>query len=731
MTRLRITFLALALLLSTRAHSQEQPEWEIVPLNDSGLAEYDENTGLLTLTNGVRLTYGGDILNANSLAFNVHTGDALADGAVRILRNDLIWAGEHIRYNVNSRVIEAEQFRTGKWPVFISAQGLHADPTNNVYFATNAFIATDDVANPSLRVRARRIKIIPGDKVVAYDATVYAGNVPVFYFPIYSRKLGINANNLNFIPGYRNHFGPFILGTYTWFLNEQLHGAFHVDYRQRRGVAAGPDLNYQLGKWGEGYLKYYYALDQDPNAETPLPRIPENRQRLNFAYHSSPATNLYVKSVVRYESDSRVVRDFFEGEYRQNIQPNTFVEANHFWQNFNLDAYVQPQVNDFLDTVERLPDIKLTGYRQQIGNSPLYYESESSAGYYRRIFAETNGAPLFPEYSAARADTYHQILYPNTLFGWLNLTPRVGGRFTYYSEASGPSTTTDETYRRVFNTGAEVSFKASRVWPALKSEFFQLDGLRHIVEPSVNYVYVPTPNERPPDLPQFDYQLQSLRLLPIEFPDFNAIDSIDSQNVLRLGLRNKLQTKRMNQVVNFADWNVYTDWRLDKLNGQTTFDDVYSDLVMRPRSWLTWESLERFNVDSGNFRMALNTVTIQPGPTWSWSGANYYFHDDFRPLPEGLGLGNNLFLSTIFYHLNENWAFSATHRFEARDGRLEEQRYTFYRDFRSWTAALSFRFRDNRVGDDDFTIAFTFSFKAQPRYGLGADTLRPYSLLGS
>jgi hypothetical protein len=81
--------------------------------------------------------------------------------------------------------------------------------------------------------------------------------------------------------------------------------------------------------------------------------------------------------------------------------------------------------------------------------------------------------------------------------------------------------------------------------------------------------------------------------------------------------------------------------------------------------------------------------------------------------------------------MNENWAFHASQHFEARDGRMEEQYYTLYRDLRSWTAALTFRIRDNRTGPDDFTVAFTFSLKAHPRYGLGSDTVRPYSLLGS
>jgi hypothetical protein len=71
-----------------------------------------------------------------------------------------------------------------------------------------------------------------------------------------------------------------------------------------------------------------------------------------------------------------------------------------------------------------------------------------------------------------------------------------------------------------------------------------------------------------------------------------------------------------------------------------------------------------------------------------------------------------------------------THRFEARDGRLEEQFYTLYRDLRSWTTALTLRVHDPAKGPMDVAVVVTFSLKAAPRFKLGDDTFRPSYLLG-
>jgi hypothetical protein len=538
-------------------------------------------------------------------------------------------------------------------------------------------------------------------------------------------------NHFNFLPGYRTSFGAYLLSSYHWYLNDELDTELHVDYRQRRGVGLGPDINYNYGKWGEGTFKFYYLHDEDPDNDARGANIPADRERIYFSYLAQPLTNLSIRSMVRQQGDTNIVRTFFEREYRENPQPSTYVEANKFWDNFSLDAYVQPRVNDFLETVERLPDVRLTGYQQQLGATPLYYGSESSVGYYRRLFAETNSMPTGIDYAAARADTYHQITLPYTFFSWLNVAPRVGGRFTYYSDASGPGATWDEESRGVFNTGAEVSFKASRIWPTVENRFFQVDGLRHILQPSFNYVYVPTPSATPNQLPQFDYVLPSLRLLPIDFPDYNAIDSIDSENVLRLGLRNKLQTKRDGKVANLLNWDLYTDWRLDPRSDQTRFADVYSDLVLWPWSWLRLESLTRCDPEDKQLRMAFESVTLQPNNVWSWSFAYFYLRDYYSATdPTAWGQGNDNFSSTIFYRFDDNWGFRLTHRYDIRESRLTEQAYSIYRDLRSWTAALTLRLREDQSGEDDVTVAFVFSIKAFPRFGVGGDASTPRMLWG-
>ena len=741
--------------------AQQEESWEMQALNQiiPGLPDggfyYDIASGLMHGTNGIYVKYGDATLSADSVALNQQTGEVEADGHVRIESGDQIWVGEHIRYNFKTHQMRSEEFRTGKPPVFAAGRELEGNTTNRTYSARHVFVTTDDISNPATRVRASRVKIVPGKYVEMWNAVLYVDGVPAFYFPYYKRNIGARANNFNFLPGYRSRYGPYLLTTYTWYLGDNVDGKIHLDYRERRGVGAGPDLNLQLGRWGDFTSKYYYTHDDDSGASVStnsfanLGAIPQNRQRFYFAWQATPFTNLNVKALVNYQSDPLVLHDFFEGDYTENPQPNTFVEVNKYWENWSLDAETTPRINNFFDQVERLPDVKLTGFRQQVFDTPLYYESESSVGFYRQVFANTNAlffktnGPFngpFPDYSAARADTYHQVFLPWKFFNWLNVTPRVGGRFTYYSKEGGPGGTNDEIYRKVFNTGVETSFKASRLWTGATNSLLEIDGLRHIIEPSVNYVFVPDPSTPPSQLPQFDSELPGLVILPIQFPDYNNIDSIDSQNVIRFGLRNTLQTKRDGQLDTLLDWSVMLDWRLKPntstnvlqnglttLGPQKTFNDLYSALAFRPRTWITLESQLRYDINDSHLNLAFHQLTFTPNERWSWGLGHWYLRGGF--LGDDVG-GDNFITSTYFYRLNDNWGFRATHDFNAQNGRLQQQFYSLYRDFRSWTGAMTFRVVDNGTGPQDFGIAFSFSLKAAPKTHVGGDAVNPYHLVG-
>lgn len=691
-------------------------------LSNSSQIEYVWQKNEFRFTNGVVITYSNVVLTANWGTASRETFDAEVHGGVVLTRERHTWKGESAKYNFKTGVLETGKFRTGQYPAFVQGDSMDYVQSNKVYSVKRAVLTTDDVDEPGYTIRAREFSFVPGEYIEAKGATVYIENVPVMYFPIYRRSLTRHPNNFVFTPGFRSLYGPYMLGTYNWYWNDKLNGAVHLDYRQKRGVGFGPDFDYNLNRLGAGNFGFYYLRDEKPGFDLAQKEIRDDRHRIEFYHRAELATNLTAQVMVRDYSDAQIQRDFFEAEHRRNTQPGSFLEVNQAWSNFNLNALAQPQINDFYETIERLPDIRFDALRQQLGESPVFYESQTSIGYFQRKYADN----LAPDYGAMRADSYHQLVLPRTFFGWLNVAPRVGGRYTYYGDTDGLGSTLNEESRWIMNTGVEVGTKASRVWPGMRNKFWQMDGIRHIFEPTINYAYVPSPNKLPPQLPQFDYELPTFRLLPLNYPEYNSIDSLDSENVMRLGVRNKIQTKRDGQVANFVNWAIYTDWRVDPRPDQDTFADYYSDLDWEPWPWLILSSQTRYDLGKGLWKESDHWATLTPEDWWSWSVGHRYLRDDIF-----LGQGNNTVMSSLYVRFNENWGARITHHFEAHDGVMEEQYYTLYRDLRSWTVALTARIRDHRERPNDFTIGVTFSLKAFPRFKLGSDRDTPQRLLGS
>jgi lipopolysaccharide assembly outer membrane protein LptD (OstA) len=736
--------LIFAVFLALTAAAEDESSWEVqalsrlIPGTTEGKIDYDLANGTARGTNGVYIKYGIAALTADSAVLNMKTGDVEADGNVRIEAGEGLWVGDHVHYNFKTRMLQTDQFRMGKPPFYVSGTGLSGNTSNRVYTAQSASVTTDDVSDPAYQIHASRVRIVPGKSIEMWNAIFYMADMPMFYYPYYQRNIGHLANNWTVMPGYKSQFGGYVLGTYRWYLGDELDGKLHADYRAKRGVGLGPDMNGHLGEWGDFNLRYYYTHDQRPNSSTnAFPQfgsIPENRQRFKFEWQATPATNLNVKSLVNYQSDPLVLHDFFPGDYSANPQPSTFVEGNKYWDNWSLDALTTPRINSFFTQVERLPDVRLTGYRQQVLDTPVYYDSQSSMGWFRLwepftngVYKATNG---FYVNSATRGDTYHQLTLPWTFFNWLNVTPRVGGRLTYYSSQNLTNgQPNDETTREIFNTGIGTSFKASRLWAGATNSILEVDGLRHIIEPSANYVYVPNPSVPPTKLPQFDAEQPSLLLLPDTFPDYNNIDSIDTQNAIRFGLRNTLQTKRDGRLDDLLSWNMLIDWRLDPKNGQKNFNDLYSAVAFRPRSWLTAESQTRYDLNYGQLNLALEQLTFAPSDRWSWGIGYWYLRGgDWGNNPDWTQ--NNTLTSTIFYRFGDNWGARVTDNYNIVTQRLQEQFYTLYRDFRSWTASLTLRVNNETGQSANYTVAFMVSLKANPAVGVGEDIVNRYRLVG-
>src|SRR5205807_10144559 len=130
-------------------------------------------------------------------------------------------------------------------------------------------------------------------------------------------------------------------------------------------------------------------------------------------------------------SDPFVMQDFYQSEFRVNPVPDNVIALAKTDPFYTLTAIARFQANDFFEQTERLPEVVLDIKRHGLFGGPVFYQGETGVADLHRNFADGSS---FEDYGTTRLDTFHELLYPNTYFGWLSIVPRAGFRATYYDK---------------------------------------------------------------------------------------------------------------------------------------------------------------------------------------------------------------------------------------------------------------------------------------------------------
>jgi len=710
---------------------------------DIAAERLDASGALATASGNVQISYGATTIYADEAQYDPNTRDVIATGNVRIYRDGQLTLAERAVYNLETKDIFAASVSGDTAPFMFAGTSLQNMPGSKGYLVKEGLFTTSDAINPDWSLRAKRIRIYPNDRVILEDVKLYVGELPVMWLPYMYQSLN-RENAFTIVPGFRSLWGAYVLSSYTFPISEQVGGTLNLDYRSKRGPAAGFGVNWgpkqQAGKnWGR--FLAYGLNDQSPNINnTALAREPIStaRYRVSLQARQYITDDIYASVDINKLSDTRLLQDFYEHEFVLNPHPDNAISLTKFADDYTLTLLVRKQLNEFFDGTERLPEAALDVTRQPILGSKVFYEGQTSAGSYRFNHAKDSADP---DYGFTRFDSFNQFVMPQTFFGWLNFVPRIGVRGTWYSESgqivpilqtttttlsNGAQQTATNTinqlvkqgpvFRPVFNTGFEASFKASKAYEDVQSRAWGLDGLRHIVQPYANLSYVKAGAD-PQDLLQIDRLQRSSQPPPIDFPAFNGIDAIGDWDILRLGVRNRLQTRRDDSTFNWLEMDTFFDVRFtpQKFTGVDPNPGRFSNVVNRlrwyPVPWLNLTMDAQLPVLDAGFNEVNTAANFIVNDRFSVSvGHRYIDHNALFPDSSLIDLGGYL-------RINDNWAMSAHGAYEIHDHLIETQTYQIHRDLSSWIAGLGVIVNNNGTAAKsqyDYGIMLTFTLKDLP-----------------
>ena len=351
---------------------------------------FDESTGVARASGNVEVNYGTTTIFADTAEYHQSTGDVFARGDVTIYKDGGVFSGEEIIYNIESGEMTASELRSALAPIFYqTGQVAVPSDTEQMLELKQSLFTTHDRKNPNYRIKAKTVRIYPGEKVVFKGATVYAGGVPVLWLPYLSQPLDDELGYF-FTPGYNTGWGGFLLNQYGFMIGDHTLAQLHLDVRSSRGVAGGVEFKSERHRDNEnfGRLNLYYAQDTEPNqsygGDDRATDLSEERYRVNFqhrVYIPGPdKSTLYLDIDVNKLSDAFFYSDFFPLEFALDPRPDNIVNLVKRHPRGTISLLGRFQLNDFFQTDTRLPELALDFTRQPIFDTGLFYNGYTTMG---------------------------------------------------------------------------------------------------------------------------------------------------------------------------------------------------------------------------------------------------------------------------------------------------------------------------------------------------------------
>lgn len=557
------------------------------------------------------------------------------------------------------------------------------------------------VASPEARVQidppARKPGGREGETVrnihYALDGTVlYLEGVPVFATPAISGNTAeprfswikrVGADN-------SRKFGPSVylsIGSDIEFTEGERWGEWTVNtqYLGDRGPGLGVDLEYQTPEY-LGYLQTLYQRDTGRDQLFGLPDD-KNRGRVLWRHRHRLPEDIQLDLEVSKISDRGFLLEYFEDEFKSGKEQETLIYVKRAVENRALTFLANTRINRFQDQVEYQPQL---GYQVQseplfdIGDAAtVYFDSDYEVTRARRRF---DGFDNLKNYRSFRADFDNTLAVP-FFAGPVKLEPFGGFRYTRYGNGRLTSQSLDR-FGTLF--GLRATTQLSRTF-RIAGGPLNLEGLRHVILPEIEYTRVNHVSRELTDYPQFD-----------------AIDEFTERESIRFGVRNRLQTiwhdRGVPRVVDIVDLDI--EWRYfpepDRDNFGRHAGNIDVDFVLRVTPEFTLLTDFEYSFVFDAFEIFNSTVAWAPT-------------DDFQ-----LATGYRRYIDTndaVFvqarWQASERVAMGVFSAWDFEEARAQDQRFFIQRIGVDWVFELEFDL-DNS-GGVGFGIAFSPRALFDPR----------------
>jgi LPS-assembly protein len=631
-------------------------QWQGATLT-SDSATYDRAKKVLTATSNVVIIKGGDTVKGESVSLDLESGRGeLAKGNIFTKQNNAYVSGDSFK-------------RIGE----------------NEYTASQGSFTTCDDKSPSWKFGASDLDMTVDETATARNVVFYIKDVPVFYFPyiVFPAKRERRSGFLFPRFGWSDKYGAKTDIFYYWAISPSQDATISLNVESKRAVGMGLDYRYLRTRGSTGELGGYLIYDY--NTHNPRGIVSQSHREI-----FSPEMNL--RTSINVTSDRLVLSDYGQKSGVYNLQSNdSTINFLKMWQNVALtvnarytqDYYTQSNSS----TLQTLPQIGLSGVRQQIFSSPLYFDFDSIA---TNFYAESavHGQRLYG---------MPRLTLVSGIPGYLNVSVFGGVHLRAYHTDNIPAISQVHTVDGSLlpEGGVRLSTSLSKVYDINGDK---LQKLRHEITPELAYNV-------------------NLHQNQSHFPNYDYLDRIVYQNIVRYSLSSflggKFQTGDTSEYrdlmrLTLSQGYSFAGGRPDLLTAVDTHRP-FTDLTLGSEAWLHPQT--KLTFDAGYNVYGNYISSAAPGLEFddkrgTTAGVSYHMEHKQVDYIEGR-------LST---KLLNPWTFSYSGRYSFNSHNLLSSVYSAEYRHQCWSIIVSYL--DRRVTNPD--QKFTVNFNLLGAFGSGS-----------
>ena len=603
--------------------------------------DYDNVRDVYHAKGKVTIVYSEAALSADEVELDNKNNLATAQGGAFLKMREDTLRGEKIVVNIEDKTGAAYKANAFYARNNFHVKGDKIEKTGaDTYFIEKPYATACDGEKPDWSIAGSEMKVTIEGYGLMKDARFQIKDLPVFYSPYLPFPAKTKRQSgflLPYLAYSRDKDGVDVMIPYFWAINQQMDATFYQRYIEKRGFKEGVEFRYFLGEKSFGTFYGDYIEDTQDVIETTDMATSRDWQEMHkrWSYYINHQTyfdpQFYMRADLKKVSDKWYFKDFhaqnyYLENYAENAQDNfknvsfkgdeslRYLESTFRvykgWSNYNISGVIN-STEDFAtvnndQTLQRYPEIVLSGAKQQFLSTPLYFEF---TGAYDYLYRSEGDKGHFIDFSPT-------VSLPFNIFNYLRVTPQFALKETIWSRDDDLADSKEKAGdRTIYNASLSLSSQISRVFDVNMKNW---EKVRHEIKPEIIYSYVPDVSSD--NVPDYYLPASWPFIMPVTTLSGNVLTE---QNAVAWSLTNTLtaRVKDENGAYNYLEFlrfKLFQTYDINEANKDMTgstlerkpFSDMGIEFDFKPHKYFSFKSRNFYNFYDGwkqnNFDLHLN-----------------------------------------------------------------------------------------------------------------------------